>query len=101
MTRPASHRDIIPDKSCGNCRFSACVRHHGHLLCFHGDDAQIQRDGDACWDNCDVELREPNGQVTAVELLVSGDGYHRVWVGRSVEACLEVCDEWQPREVRS
>ena len=98
MTRPSTHRDITPDQSCGNCRFSACVRYKGDLLCFHGDDVTIRRDGPACWDACDIELRQPNHPSEDVALL-EGEEYSTVWAGRIVDACLEVCDDWQPREV--
>lgn len=88
MSRPKSHREQVPLQRCDNCRFSAFVRYKRDLLCFHGDDVEIEsgENGDS------VTLP---GEIS-VELM-DGEEYSPIWGGRVVDGT-DICDEWKPIE---
>jgi hypothetical protein len=92
MTRPASHREQIPERRCGNCRFSAVPEYKDHLLCFFGDKVEIIPG---------LNPHKPTVLLDGEDVgLMEGDEYSEVWGGRVVEFS-EVCDEWQPEPERS
>lgn len=86
MTRPASHREQIPERRCDNCVFSHLVAYKDDLLCFHGDDIRITGKSECS------EYVELNGEDIC---LMDGEEYSKkVWAGRIVYSD-DVCDEWK------
>lgn len=92
MTRPASHREELPAKSCGNCFWAAWPEYWDHLLCFHGDNAVVRPDPIRPDDKFAREVTLEDG----VEVhLLEGEERDEVWGGRVVDPLTEVCDEWR------
>ena len=92
MTRPASHRDVVPERSCGNCRFSFLPHYKNDLLCFHGDTIEVHR-----WDLGNGKLDLVDVRLDGDDVgLMEGEEYSHVWGGRAVDAYSGLCDEWQP-----
>lgn len=92
MTRPSTHREQVPEKHCGNCRFSHLVAYKLDLLCFHGDKIEIV--GQSGYP-VDADYVFMDGDEIG---MMDGDEYSRIWAGRIVDGWTEVCDEWQPEE---
>jgi hypothetical protein len=86
MTRPASHREQIPKRRCGNCRHGHLVEFKEDLLCFHGD--QIVVLPGLSDEDSEVWL---SGESVS---LLDGDEYDAVWGGRVVDAT-DICDAWE------
>lgn len=89
MPRPKSHRDCVPEKHCGNCKYSHLVSGKLDLLCFKGDKIEIQ--GQSHYP-VDADYILLDGEHVDV---MEGDEYSKVWGNRAVESCTEVCDEWE------
>lgn len=81
--RPESHRDMLPDNRCGNCRFARLIKYHNDWLCFYGDEIQDGSEGFVIFQGEDVAFLE-------------GDAYDTVWSGRVVDADIDTCDQWEP-----
>ena len=62
------------------------------LLCFHGDSIEIT--GQSGYP-VDADYVFMDGEEVG---MLDGDEYSKVWAGRIVDSCVEVCDEWQPEE---
>lgn len=91
--RPVSHRDCTPAQTCGNCRFSRLVAGKLDLLCFHGDEIEVAGEQSRYPVNADyVRLNGDNVSY------MDGEEYSKVWAGRVVDGCTEVCDEWKPEQ---
>lgn len=86
--RPATHREQIHERRCGNCRFSAVPEYKDHILCFAGDKVEIIPSH--------LNPHKPRVILDGENVgLMEGDEYSKVWAGRVVEWD-DVCDEWQP-----
>jgi len=90
MSRPNSYREQILERRCGNCRFAAIPEYKDDLLCFFGDNAEIEQSN--CNRNKSVVLIDG-----AHVGLLDGQEYDPVWASRVVD-CTDVCDEWKPEE---
>ena len=88
MTRPLSHRDQVPLRRCGNCKFANLVAYKLDLLCFHGDGAVVTGKSNY---PVDADFVEIGGEEVG---LLDGDEYDRIWSQRIVDSD-DVCDEWQ------
>ena len=86
--RPATHREQIPDKRCGNCRFAHIVSGKLDLLCFKGDQIEVTGKSGYPIDSDWIDL---NGEDVGC---LEGDAYSDVWGGRVVDGT-DVCDEWE------
>lgn len=93
MTRPESHREQEPpEKRCGNCRFGHFIEWKGDLLCFHGDDFDVIREGDESAVFLKGVGRDSDGDDVS---MMDGEEYSNVWGGRVV-GYSDTCDEWKP-----
>lgn len=88
--RPESHREQVPDKRCGTCFFAIRPYFKDDLLCFHGDNIEVNH-----W-------RYPAGdQQTHTDVfldgedvgIMDGEEYSKVWGGRVVDYT-DICDEY-------
>lgn len=88
--RPESHKEQLPDKRCGNCKFAHEFRKFGDLLCFHGDKIKLER-----WSyktapdevNTDVIFEGSNIEYMECE------EYSNIWAGRIVDNT-DICEEY-------
>lgn len=90
MTRPQSFREQIPERRCGNCRFAAIPEYKNDLLCFFGDNVEIEQSD--C--NRNKSVVTMNGDHVG---LLDDEEYDPVWATRVVD-CTDVCDEWKTKE---
>lgn len=88
--RPDSHKEQIPDKRCGNCKFAHVFRRLGDLLCFHGDDIKLEK---WSWKHSPDDIKTDvifKGQnIEAFE----ADEYSTIWAGRIVDDT-DICEEY-------
>lgn len=88
--RPNSHKEQIPDKRCGNCKFAHELRRLGDLLCFHGDNIKLQK-----WsykttpDEVMTDVIFEGQNLEYVEM----DEYSKIWAGRIVDDT-DTCEEY-------
>lgn len=88
MPRPESHRSLLDQPNCSNCRHSNLIAYKQHLLCFHGDIIEVTG-------HSEYPVKADHIELDGSEIsLLDGDEYDRIWAGRVVD-CTEVCDEWQ------
>lgn len=90
--RPESHRNVLIDKRCGNCRHCVFVEYKRDHLCLHGEDYNLLEGAGYPTKSAAVELWR-DGQAIDVGT-VDGDEYSRLWSECSVDRLNEVCDQW-------
>lgn len=100
MTRPSSHRIVLPERRCTICKHSKYIASKHNVLCFHGDHFHEEK---SRWGGEDLILLQdrPDLPRSYVNYL-DGDAYDTVWGVRIIhDPDIEVCDEWEEDEDRT